>query len=1309
MAMEAERGLFEQRVLETVKKCEVLKEPPLVWAMEMAKCVLSSGFQLPSAELGEALVSHLCFVHNEPSMWKFLENALASKLVSPLHVLSLLSARIVPCRNDQPEAYRLYLELISRYAFSIMQVDAASCRVKIIESVDAALQLSENYSVQILDLGHAHVLFFFSIVIGLIDCTLDDWGLPMAAIDRLMGPFGALGSRNMDIDTSESVQLIRNERRDQMRRTNPSKAIEVLCHLTGNRQAMVLLRLIKLNMAKTFSNLLHRIKFLEAHKAQSNFQLKIETLSANIIGVIDFRYHLNKHRLIGMLVDTGIEKSWSCNNVEPGQSACWVSFDIYMENAMDGKQLPITSAIDILKETICTLHIFNRASWQETFLALWLSALRLVQRERDPPEGPIPHLEARLCVLLSIVPLTIAEVIKDESEMDFPALQDNSDFSSKQQGVIFSLQIVGQFTGLLSPPLSVVGAANNAAAKAANFLSESKNGNAGIRGNGPGEVSVKAGGNLRHLIVEACIARNLLDSSAYFWPGYVPTSAISLGEASSAQKSPWVTFMEGAPLKGSLVGSLASTPASSLKEIEKLYQIALNGNEEERPAAAKILCGASLSHGWNIQEHVVHCVVKLLSPPVPPNFSGCGSHLLEYTSMLSAILFGTSSIDTVHILSLHGVIPEVAAALLPLCEAFGSLVPTSVHQSRENSTIYMVFSSAFLFLLRLWKFYRPPLEQGVSGRGGGAIGGDLTLEYLLLLRNSRISASAHNSGSSDGITGDSTSQGPTPDKLVYIDSYPKLRAWYCHNKSCIASTLSGLCSGNPVHQVANNIISMIYFKMNKKGNSSGNPSTTSSGSLSESPASTGEETYQRPLLSAWEVLEAIPFVLEALLTACAYGKLSSRDLTTGLRDLIDFLPASLAAIISYFSAEVTRGLWKLVPMNGTDWPSPAANISSVENELKQILAAVGVNIPSNPGISSAMLPLPMAALVSLTITFKLDKSLEYIHAVAGPALENCASSCPWPSMSIVGSLWAQKVKRWHHFIVVSCSRSVIQQNKDAVAQLLKSCFTSFLEPLQDSDAPLGTQTGINGLLGNLISAGGSIQPGFLYLRTCRLIQNVQYVNNVIISLVSESAKKLAAKRVSKEAARLKSSRSSLALATAKAKEVATLGASLLCITGGPSLVQELYQETIPTWLLSAREESADEVSAVSRIIEGYAMAYLVVLSGAFGWGLGTKLPSWAFFRRARILRAHLDFVAEVLEGNISLGCDPATWKAYVSCLVGLIVSFAPLWIKEVKLETLKKLSNGLRGWHECELALSLLERGGPAAMGSVAELMNVVS
>ncbi|KAK9291133.1 hypothetical protein L1049_009321 [Liquidambar formosana] len=1316
---------FEQRVLETVKRCQQRKEPPLIWATEVLECVGCAGLGLPSPELGQVLVSHLCFSNNHPSLWKFIDQAISSRLLSPLQVLSLLTSRVVPHRWFQPEAYRLYLELLSRYAFSYDRVVTDACSEKITKSVDVALQLSQTYMVHVLEIGHALVLSFFSIVISLIDSTLDDWGLQMTSVDRPSGAVGGVDHQNMDLDPKGNQNFMRNEHREQIRRKNSFMAMEVLGKLTESRKAMILLRLIHVTMPEKFNGLLQRIQFFEAHKMTSS-NLKsanqlLVRLTANIQRVLGFEYQLNKRQLIGMLIDIGSHQSVSHHNFEAGLSACWVAYDILMENAMDGKQLPVTSAIDVLAETINTLHVFNRASWQETFLALWLSALRLVQRERDPLEGPIPHLEARLCVLLSIVPLAIARVVENEAKLYSSSLQGGIasrymetrhghgvDHASRKHGVVSSLQALGQFSGLLCPPASVVTAANSAAEKAAIFISNSKNAKDGFSGGGRGDASVNTGGSMRHLIVEACIARKLIDTSAYFWPGYVSASAI-LQSDSPVQKSPWSTFMEGAPLDDSLVNALIMTPAASLAEIEKLYHIALNGSEEEKVAAAKILCGASLSHGWNIQEHVVHFVVKLLSPPVPHNFSGPRTHLVDYKSMLNAILFGISSIDTVHILSLHGVVPEVAASLMPLCEAFGSLIPASSHKSStgDESSIYTVFSSAFLFLLRLWKFYRPPLEQCITGRGG-AIGGELTLEYLLLLHNSRIAC--HNSAARDETNSSSNRLGSTSDQPVYIDSYPKLRAWFCQNKSCIASTLSGLCRGNPVHQVANKILSMIYWKMTKSGTSLGNPSTTSSSSLSGSPAGTGEDAHQRPMLPAWEVLEAIPFVLEAILTACAHGRLSSRDLTTGLRDLVDFLPASLAAIISYFSAEVTRGIWKPVLMNGKDWPSPAANLLSIESEIKEILTAAGVNFPScSSGVSSATLPLPMAALVSLTITFKLDKSLEYVHAVAGLALENCASGCPWPSMPIIGSLWAQKVRRWHDFIVVSCSRSIFRQNKEAVAQLLRSCFTSFLGSLQVSTSPLTNQGGVNGLLGGLLSDRGVIAPGFLYLRSCRTIHNVQHLNDVIVGLVAESARELAVTWARMESPRLRSSQASLALVAARAKEVATLGASLLCVAGGLHLVQELYQESIPTWLLSRREGKVGEVSAVTRIVEGYAMAYLLVFSGAFVWGVGPKPPLWAFSRRDRIVGVHMDFVAGVLEGHISLGCDPATWKAYVSCLVGLVVSFAPAWIRDMKQETLRKLASGLRGWHECELALSLLERGGTAALGSVAELVNVIN
>ena len=33
-------------------------------------------------------------------------------------------------------------------------------------------------------------------------------------------------------------------------------------------------------------------------------------------------------------------------------------------------------------------------------------------------------------------------------------------------------------------------------------------------------------------------------------------------------------------------------------------------------------------------------------------------------------------------------------------------------------------------------------------------------------------------------------------------------------------------------------------------------------------------------------------------------------------------------------------------MNGTDWPSPAATLSVVEQQIKKILAATGVDVPS---------------------------------------------------------------------------------------------------------------------------------------------------------------------------------------------------------------------------------------------------------------------------------------------------------------------------------------------------------------------------
>lgn len=89
--MEMEWSEFEKRVLQTLKGCQEGKDNPLIWAMEIGKWAV----RVPSPELGEVLVSHLCFHNNHPSLWKFLHQALSSTLLFPLHVLSLLTARFV--------------------------------------------------------------------------------------------------------------------------------------------------------------------------------------------------------------------------------------------------------------------------------------------------------------------------------------------------------------------------------------------------------------------------------------------------------------------------------------------------------------------------------------------------------------------------------------------------------------------------------------------------------------------------------------------------------------------------------------------------------------------------------------------------------------------------------------------------------------------------------------------------------------------------------------------------------------------------------------------------------------------------------------------------------------------------------------------------------------------------------------------------------------------------------------------------------------------------------------------------------------
>ncbi|ESQ47468.1 hypothetical protein EUTSA_v10019912mg [Eutrema salsugineum] len=1271
-------------VIELTKMSQEQSVDARHWASHLSAS-LKSVVDFPSTELAEVLVSYICWDNNVPVLWKFLERAMALKLVSPLVVLALLADRVVPNRSTQIAAYRIYLELLKRNIFRIKDHITGPHYENVMKSVANILRLPELFGLETSKPGVLLVEFVFKTVSQLLDACLSDEGLLELSQDM---ETNAPERYNEKTGSHEKLQTL-----------NTIMAIEMIAEFLRNTVTSSFLYLVSSNRASNWHEFVRRVQVLgEKSSALRNSKAITSGDLLQLISSRRFGYSSDSKvislRKSNPIVDFGTLASFAGLCHGASLSSLWLPLDLVFEDAMDGYQVNPTSAIEIITGLVKTLKEINGSTWHDTFLGLWISALRLVQRERDPIEGPIPRLDTRLCMSLCIVPLVVASLIEEgEHEFAMEKLRDD---------LITSLKVLGEFSGLLHPPNCVVSAANKAATKAIIFLSGGNVGKSSSDVINMKDMPNNCSGNMRHLIVEACIARNILDTSAYSWAGYVDGRINQIPHSLPSEVPCWSSFVKGAPLNAAMVKALVSVPASSLAELEKLYEVAVKGSDDEKISAATVLCGASLTRGWNIQEHTVEFLTRLLSPPVPADYSGAESHLIDYACMLNVVIVGIGSVDSIQIFSLHGMVPQLACSLMPICEEFGSYTPSVSWSlpSGENISAYSVFSNAFTLLLKLWRFNHPPIEHGVGDVP--TVGSQLTPEHLLLVRNSHLvsSETLNRDRNRKRLSEVARSASCQP---VFVDSFPKLKIWYRQHQRCIASTLSGLTHGSPVHQTVEALLHMIFRKF--RGNQTLNP--VNSGTSSSSGAAS-EDSILRPEVPAWDILKAVPYVVDAALTACTHGRLSPRELATGLKDLADFLPASLATIVSYFSSEVSRGVWKPAFMNGVDWPSPATNLSNVEEYIKKILATTGVDIPSlAPGGSSpATLPLPLAAFVSLTITYKIDKGSERFLNLAGPALECLAAGCPWPCMPIVASLWTQKAKRWFDFLVFSASRTVFLHNPDAVVQLLRNCFSATLGL---NAGPMSNDGGVGALLGHGFGShfyGGisPVAPGILYLRMYRALRDTVSVTEEIFSILIHSVEDIAQNRLSKEnLQRLKTVRngsrygqSSLATAMTQVKLAASLSASLVWLTGGIGVVHLLIKETIPSWFLSVDKSDREQPSDLVAELRGHALAYFVVLCGAFAWGVDSR--SAASKRRQGILGSHLEFLASALDGKISVGCETATWRTYISGVVSLMVSCLPRWVREIDKEVLKSLSNGLRQWGKEDLAVLLLSMGGIETM-----------
>jgi hypothetical protein len=198
-----------------------------------------------------------------------------------------------------------------------------------------------------------------------------------------------------------------------------------------------------------------------------------------------------------------------------------------------------------------------------------------------------------------------------------------------------------------------------------------------------------------------------------------------------------------------------------------------------------------------------------------------------------------------------------------------------------------VFSNAFVVLLRLWRFDHRPLERRV----GEPPAFTPTPEYLLLCHNSHLESAGnvHQGRNKRRLSAVATSSSVHP---IFFYSFPKLKVWYQQHLACVASPLSRL-EHTPVHHIVDELLKIMFSNI-CKGSQSVHSVTSGSSDFS---GTKDEDALLRLKLTAWDILEAVPFVVDVVLTACDNGKLSPRGLATGQSHILRLSQSAVIHII----------------------------------------------------------------------------------------------------------------------------------------------------------------------------------------------------------------------------------------------------------------------------------------------------------------------------------------------------------------------------------------------------------------------------
>eukprot|EP00898_Chlorokybus_atmophyticus_P007537 jgi/Chlat1/7785/Chrsp66S07253 len=1255
----------EQRVAQEVEK--VLERSwkagnvAAAWVVDTRGCLERLGSQLPSREVADLLINRFC--HDLPAsalLVSYLQHALGTGLVSGLYVFSILPERVLPLRKQKPQLYEAFLVMAAAFAPRLSpEADAADLtRVTAGEAAmlvdhDASMKCSFDDSS-----CNSVTAVLLKLTAQIVSATSEDW--------RELKEFR----------TPDDADLASH---------NTMRAAALIAAIMLKPKSARLLWIASRSCPQEWQEFEEKIRNLQALPSFQSRPLsplmaaieRVNTAIRNLFGNQLWR-ELPSVQLLATTKDRSLTKG-SLGSVQTSVSA--MLSEVLVERlVLDTRQWMVPAAQQLAKE-IVTTKMVTGDSWQQVIASLWIAALRMVQRGKLGAGS----LELRLTVLLNTIPAALVGLLHQQLPQQDQAFSIQQATSQEDITKLVSdvLPQLAAFPTLLSPPAAVLAACTQARALSTGQPQYSTAFNTD---------ATNADGDLLDLLIGTCKESGLVPSTLQ--------RSQRLSKVMEQQGLP-----EKPPASVLVMGvDVAKVPAAgSLRDLQTAYTDALAVSNEGVTQAACV-CNTVLRE-YQFQAEAIQLLLQLLRPePSSTDASYPGCHLLEHSVRLFAVMTTLACGNFLEIINLHGQLPQLAAALVPICDVFGGC-PTTIHSHAASASMpgsstllhnkftrcqppsnaghvraEAIFSSALLLLMRMLEVFAPPGNSPSHRMSSDAHVEDDLWDVVTkrwwgtcrLYAAMLFGLMAHWPETEMGVPTDARGPYAAKESLHEVD-YTISSGLGCFRQWISAYRAGALAPAiaSPASQRAQAMVDLVLAVLFEKH-------VPGAADQLQALRINAASTVQ----SSWEILLIAPAVVREALMACAGSRIGPSALLTGLSQFIAHTPAVAMAVTAFLCTEAHAGDWLTIPLSNTDFPSaiPPSDWQAMQTLIATAASSGGLFNDSQladptPAFSTtSVISFPCATLLS--VLARLPPHLvPQIYTTVAPLIMRMASFSPPPMLPIASARLAGSDAHPRAMMAFEAAALSCGSCMSLMRQAVRRCFApAYIARWHDSvlrETPWMLLSRVFAVYPESRS-----HPALMQI----VVSSVQDLANEPHSIVpgADSAKQLAA----------------MASGPVKA---GMLAGALLHLDCGAAFPDQLLNQLIPLILKQTTE------SGLAATLVGYSLSLLAATATAVSMG-ATKSDDVDMSCQL-LLAKHWRFIAGLLQNSRSDVDRQMASESYAIGFVTIAAVRLPAWLQHIPADALTQLVKALQARKLLELALAMFDYSTPKGGAAAAALV----